>query len=58
MANKYDKDVFEEYFHINPELSRIGTDMLRAEKQAAGLAGKTDRLYRHRVYAHRMQVQI
>ena len=40
MANKYDKDVFEEYFHINPELSRIGTDMLRAEKQAAGLAGK------------------
>ncbi|WP_153881104.1 hypothetical protein [Bacteroides uniformis] len=58
MANKYDKDVFEEYFHINPELSRTGTDMFRAEKQAAGLAGKTDRLYRHRIYTHRVQIQV
>ena len=58
MANKYEKGEFEEYFHVNPECSRTGPDMGRTENQAAGIAGNTDRLYRHRVYAHRMQVQI
>ena len=46
MANKYEKGEFEEYFHVNPKFSRTGPDMLRTEKQAAGIAGKTDRLYR------------
>lgn len=40
MANKYEKGEFEEYFHVNPEFSRTGPDMLRTEKQAAGIAGK------------------
>ena len=39
MANKYEKGEFEEYFHVNPEFSRTGPDMLRTEKQAAGIAG-------------------
>lgn len=58
MANKYEKGEFEEYFHVNPKFSRTGPDMLWTEKQAAGIAGKTDRLYRHRIYTHRVQIQV
>lgn len=45
MANKYGKGMFEEYFHVNPEFSRMTEDFrpdtLRAKKQAAGIAAKT-----------------
>lgn len=40
MANKYEKGEFEEYFHVNPEFSRTGPDMLRTENRRQGLPEK------------------
>lgn len=58
MANKYGKGMFEEYFHVNPEFSRMTEDFrpdtLRAKETGGRDCRKDDRLYRHRVYAHRV----
>jgi len=59
MANKYDKDVFEEIFSHQPGTFPYRYGYVPGRKnRRRGLPEKTDRLYRHRIYTHRVQIQV